>query len=134
MVIVDLLGVPQADRGLIREWSSRLGRWRGTNTPDILADTHSAMTEFRSYVSDLVFTTRRSEPESDLVAALMGAGDGGRLDEDELAAFYVLLLLAGHETTTNLLGIVCWKCTGSRISGGHSVRSRRSSTTASTSS
>ncbi|GAA4540186.1 cytochrome P450 [Pseudonocardia xishanensis] len=105
MVIVDLLGVPQADRGLIRDWSSRLGRWRGANSPEILADTHRAMTEFRDYVRGLIAAKRDVEPETDLIAALTAAGEGGRLDAEELTAFYVMLLLAGHETTTNLLGI-----------------------------
>ncbi|TQC43666.1 cytochrome P450 [Rhodococcus sp. WS4] len=105
MVIVDLLGVPQQDRALIRDWSCRLGRWRGNNTPEILRDTHTAMTEFRDYVRTILESKRTAEPETDLIAALMGAGDGGRLDAEELVAFYVMLLLAGHETTTNLMGI-----------------------------
>jgi cytochrome P450 len=63
------------------------------------------MLEFRAYIDSLIETKRGAEPETDLVAALMHAGEGGKLTAEELTAMFVILLFAGHETTTNLLGI-----------------------------
>ena len=104
-VIADLLGVSHADRELIHDWSSRLGRNRGGTDPVALMDAHAAMREFRAYIDEVIAAKRGAEPESDLVAALMDARQGDRLTADELAAMFVVLLFAGHETTTNLISV-----------------------------
>jgi cytochrome P450 len=104
MIIGDLLGAPQADRAAIHEWSSKLGRNRGGTEPEPLMDAHLAMVEFRRYVDGVIEEHRRLPGSGDLVTALMDAEQGERLSADELAAMFVVLLFAGHETTTNLIG------------------------------
>jgi cytochrome P450 len=104
MVIVDMLGVPDRDRESIHNWSNRLGRNRGGDDPAALMDAHAAMAEFRHYVEDVVVPERRRRPGTDLVSALMQAHEGDRLADQELTAMFVILLFAGHETTTNLIG------------------------------
>ncbi|HVW33210.1 MAG TPA: cytochrome P450 [Acidimicrobiia bacterium] len=100
-VITEMLGVPAGDRDAIHEWSAAIGRYRSDITH--LGDAHRSVGEFRRYVEGLV-AARRREPGSDLLAALLEAEEGDRLSEDELYAMFVLLLFAGHETTTNLIG------------------------------
>jgi cytochrome P450 len=102
MVIGDMLGVPAADREQIHVWSNLLGRNRGGDDPVALMRAHEALGEFRSYVEQLIAEKRR-HPGTDLVSALMEAHEGDRLSEEELTAMFVVLLFAGHETTTNLI-------------------------------
>jgi cytochrome P450 len=105
MLIADLLGVPQADRELIHEWSARLGRNRGGTEEAPLLDACEAMEEFRAYVDEMLASHRRAQDPGDLVSALVGAEQDERLSSAELAAMFVVLLFAGHETTTNLIGV-----------------------------
>jgi cytochrome P450 len=104
MVISDLLGVPDADREKVHEWSGKLGANRLGAPPDVLLAAHAAQLEFREYVGGMVAEHRRGPAPSDLVAALMDA-EGDRLSAEELTAMFVVLLFAGHETTTNLIAI-----------------------------
>ena len=104
MVIADMLGVPTSDREAIHRWSARVGANRGGTNPEVLLDAHEAMLEFRIYVDEIIAAHRRTGTGSSLVAALLDASEGDRLADDELAAMFIVLLFAGHETTTNLLG------------------------------
>jgi cytochrome P450 len=105
MVICDLLGIPAADREQIHVWTSAIGRNKGgIPYPDVVVAAHAAMGEFRSYLDGMIEEHRRVQGHSDLLAALMNA-EGERLTTEELAANFAMLLLAGHETTTNLIGI-----------------------------
>jgi cytochrome P450 len=106
MIICDMLGVPPEDREKVHAWSGRLGRNRTGTEAGPLMDAHAAMAEFRGYVEEIV-ARHRTEPDSvsPLVAALLDAEQGERLSEIELTAMFVILLFAGHETTTNLIGI-----------------------------
>jgi cytochrome P450 len=106
MLICDMLGVPPEDRDQVHGWSSRLGRNRGGTEPGPLLDARDAMREFRAYVVEML-ERHREEPESvsPLVHALVGAEHEERLSDLELTAMFVILLFAGHETTTNLIGI-----------------------------
>jgi cytochrome P450 len=105
MLICDMLGVPADDREKVHGWSGRLGRNRGGREPGPLLDGWRAMGEFREYVEGML-QSHRDDPEaiSPLVHALVGAEHEERLSELELTAMFVILLFAGHETTTNLLG------------------------------
>jgi cytochrome P450 len=105
-LICDMLGVPVSDRDLVHSWSGRLGRNRGGVEPEPLVDARDAMREFRGYV-EAMLDDRRSGRSSvpPLVEDLVGAEHDERLSATELTAMFVLLLFAGHETTTNLLGI-----------------------------
>lgn len=105
MVIADLLAVPQSDRQLVRDWSDTISRNRGGADAEALRAGHQAIEEFRAYVSQLVVDKRRNGDGTELVLALLEAAeDGERLGADELVAMFVILLFAGNETTTNLIG------------------------------
>ncbi|WP_406081573.1 cytochrome P450 [Micromonospora sp. NBC_00858] len=105
-VICALLGVPAADRPLFRRWASDL---TGVLEPEItleeLAVADAGATELRDYFVELV-VARRNAPADDLTTALVQVhdADGDRLTGHELLANLVVLLVAGFETTTNLLG------------------------------
>jgi cytochrome P450 len=105
MVIGDLLGVPACDRELIKSWSDRWGRNRGGVEPGPLMDAHAAMREFRAYVEVMIDEHRRSQVHSSgLVSALIDAEQEDRIEAEEIAGMFFVLLFAGHETTTNLIG------------------------------
>jgi len=105
MVIAELLGVPPSDRELFKRWSTSIA-YVATNlfsTPEMIETTKRASAELIEYM-DGVVEERRREPREDLITALVQAEDGGsRLSHDELLAFTVVLLIAGHETTINLI-------------------------------
>jgi cytochrome P450 PksS len=101
-IIAEMLGVPVEDRHRFHRWSrvllgassSRAGIW--TAIPGIWL--------FMRYLRKFI-RARRANPQDDLVSALVQAEEAGeRLSEDELVALVMLLLVAGHETTVNLIG------------------------------
>jgi cytochrome P450 len=100
-VICRLLGVPDADHHLFREWTAPLVV--GGNMAGVEAYS-AAASALVAYVRELLAEKRR-RPADDLLSALVAVRDGGdRLSEDELTSMVYLLLLAGHETTVNLIG------------------------------
>jgi hypothetical protein len=107
-VIGNLLAVPQADRGPLRGWSlAILGALEPVLTPEQEARGNRAVTEFLTYLDDLVADRRRhpGDPAVDVLTRLIqGEGDGERLDQMELLHNCIFILNAGHETTTNLIG------------------------------
>lgn len=101
-VISDLLGVPMGDRARFARWSHTM--IRNTMTPLAMLRALPDMIAFVRYLRWLV-AARRTQPADDLVSALVAAeADGDRLDADELLGMIAILLSAGHETTTNLIG------------------------------
>ncbi|MET9108935.1 cytochrome P450 [Streptomyces zhihengii] len=95
-VLAELLGLPEAERPQLRWWTSALmGR-----DPDAVG---RAGAELTAYFQRLV-SARRRNPGDDVVSALVRAHDGGTLDDDEVLGTLFLLLVAGHETTMNLIG------------------------------
>lgn len=102
VVIADLLGVPRADRDQFRVWSSTLVQ--ANPLLDMAGPGLAAAASLYEYFADFL-TDRREKPREDLISALVQAEvNGERLTDDELLGFCLLLLVAGHETTTNLLG------------------------------
>lgn len=105
-VICELMGVPQEDREVFRERSATLAR--GLDPEFLLPDEvrlarDEALAHFALYFYGL-FEERRSHPRDDLLTALVAAHDGeDRLSDGELLSTAILLLVAGHETTVNLL-------------------------------
>lgn len=98
-VICELLGVPAEDRDDFSAWSSVL-------VDDSPADDkNAAMGKLYGYLSELI-TRKRTEPDDALLSSLIEVSDtdGDRLSEEELVAMAVMLLIAGHETTVNLIG------------------------------
>ncbi len=105
-VIADLLGVPERDRGLLRDWSQAIVRmYEYDRSPALEAAAVRASAEFAGYVRDLV-DRRRRVPGPDLLTDLVHVSDTGQeaLSEDELVASAVLLLNAGHEASVNAFG------------------------------
>jgi hypothetical protein len=101
IVIADMLGVPRDDRDQFRAWSTTLiqsNPVRGEFGAGL--DAAAALYEyFTAFLAE-----RRAHPQDDLMTALVQAEvDGEYLSEEELLGFCLLLLVAGHETTTNLL-------------------------------
>lgn len=98
IVICELLGVPQADRSAVQRWSAELF---AAGEPDVIDAASHALA---GYMADLI-AAKRLAPGSSLLDRLISARDGeDRLSEEELVSLAVLLLVAGHETTTNALG------------------------------
>ena len=104
-VIADLLGVPAADRPLLRAWSQAIVRmYEYHRTVEVEQAAVRASIEFTDYVRELVAERRRA-PGDDLLSDLVRASlDGSRLSEQELIASVVLLLNAGHEASVNTFG------------------------------
>jgi cytochrome P450 PksS len=99
-VILELLGIPGKDRDKFHKWVSAFLR-RPTTLNLVLAI--PSMMALMRYLRKL-FRERRAAPKDDLVTALVQAREGGdSLSEDELLAMVILLLIAGHETTVNLI-------------------------------
>lgn len=104
-VICELLGIPASDQHLFGPWSSDASRMLDGDLDD--ATIQRGMLAFMSLVTYLngIFEERRAHPREDLLSALLAAEEeGDRLSEEELRSTVVLLFVAGHETTTNLIG------------------------------
>lgn len=97
-VICELLGVPAADRDDFAAWSNVLV------DDAALGDKNEAMGKLHGYLSELV-EAKRTQPDDGLISGLVEvAEDGDTLSQEELVAMSMLLLIAGHETTVNLVG------------------------------
>ncbi|MFC9896273.1 cytochrome P450 [Nocardia sp. NPDC127579] len=97
-VICELLGVPFEDRTDFQAWTRVL-----VGAVDTLEDRAAATLAMAKYLTELI-AAKRGAPEEDLLSGLIQpADDGDRLEEQELVAMSFLLLVAGHETTVNLL-------------------------------
>jgi cytochrome P450 len=107
MVIAELLGVPSENYEKFKSWSDSIVAGGLGSTPvgaDLPAEFLTAVGELRAYFSDEI-EHRRRDPGPDLVSALVAARDDTEeLGADELLAFILLILIAGNETTTNLIG------------------------------
>ncbi len=105
VVIAEILGVPPVDLPKFKEWSDAIAK---TLEPSLtraeLERAQRAREELGEYFSAII-DERRAEPRDDLITSLTQAEDAGdRLTHEELIATLVLLLVAGNETTTNLIG------------------------------
>jgi cytochrome P450 len=107
-VIGNLLGVPHAERGPLRDWSLAI---LGALEPVVSADAHArgnaAVENFSAYLERLIADRRRrpGDPAQDVLTRLIqGEPDGLALSAAELIHNCIFLLNAGHETTTNLIG------------------------------
>jgi cytochrome P450 len=105
MVIAEMLGVPPDHYQQFKHWSDTVvtgdNTLPGTPLPD---EFHAATKSLRNYFAEEI-ERRRKNPGADLISALVAAHDDAEaMSADELLAFVLLLLLAGNETTTNLIG------------------------------
>ena len=106
IVIAELLGLPPQDRPLFRAWADRLFSHQvGDPTdPEVMTKFTAAISEITAYFT-AACAARRGAGGADLISAFVNTEVEGRtLDDEEAANFSMLLLLAGHVTTTVLLG------------------------------
>jgi cytochrome P450 len=104
-VIAELLGAPPQDRARFKAWSDDITPllFAGTGVPDRDERASAGVAEFTAYIGELI-AARRAQPGDTLLDSLLGTGDGGgELTDEEIVATCLLLLFAGHETTTNLI-------------------------------
>jgi cytochrome P450 len=105
-VISELLGVPPEDHERFKGWSRDLARGLDPDfilPPEVLERRQEAIDAFSAYFLELIAERRRA-PRDDLLSALVAAEDeGDRLTEQEVLSTCTLLLVAGHETTVNLI-------------------------------
>jgi pimeloyl-[acyl-carrier protein] synthase len=107
-VISEMLGVPPSDHEAIKQWSADIAR--GLDAigmpvdPEVIARASRGRRELGEYFRRLI-PERRRQPREDLLTLLIAAEEqGDRLTEGELLSTCVLLYVAGHETTVNLIG------------------------------
>ncbi|MGQ0805881.1 MAG: cytochrome P450 [Actinomycetota bacterium] len=102
-VIAEMMGVPHEDRALVFDWSNRMV---GSEDPEYAADpseAQSAQAELFAYANDLA-AEKRKHPGDDIVSTLLQADvDGDRMSELDFDLFFMLLAVAGNETTRNLI-------------------------------
>lgn len=105
-VIMDLLGVPRGDLKRVKVWSDDIALFIGTAraTPDKYDRAEIGARAMADYFRSLV-TERTARPRDDIISQMVAARDEKEMmTADEVIATCILLLFAGHETTTNLLG------------------------------
>src|SRR5258706_1393269 len=108
MVIAEMLGIPPSDRPRFRHWNDVMVKMSytipgGKESAGALNDFIATTTEMSDYLSTML-KRRHSDPTDDLLTRLAQADvDGERLTHGEILGFFQLLLLAGSETTTNLV-------------------------------
>ena len=104
ILIAELLGVPAEDRERFRHWSDEAVKSLGDNSFEDIRAGLEAMQDFGAYIEE-VAEQRREAPRDDLLSGLVAAeSEGDRLSKSELLMTCVLLMVAGNETTTSLIG------------------------------
>ena len=112
VVIAELLGVPPEDRSVFHDWSAVLAASLDPLvSAELMARVYPAREALHTYLRGII-AQRRREPKSDLISALVSVEEptlkrgarGDVLNEPELVVMCTLLLIAGHETTVNLIG------------------------------
>lgn len=108
IVISEMLGVPPKDRELFKKWSDALVAdvdvAAGQTSSELMAEKQKVSAELYAYFESVV-EEHKKNPQNDLITSLLNSHIGGEsLDKQGLLSFCLLLLVAGNETTTNLIG------------------------------
>jgi pimeloyl-[acyl-carrier protein] synthase len=108
IVICQMLGVPVEDRDRFKQWGLDIARGLDSillpADSEVLSRSAASRRALSDYFRELI-AERRVSPREDLLSALIAAEEAGdKLSEEELLATCILLLVAGHETTVNLIG------------------------------
>jgi pimeloyl-[acyl-carrier protein] synthase len=105
-VIAELLGVPVSDREQLKKWSDDYAAMLGSfqYIPDNPEEVLKSLNEMTDYFLAIIQEYRKNPKDNLLSDLIIAQEQGNRLDNDELIANCILLLAAGHETTTNLIG------------------------------
>ncbi|CRK84793.1 cytochrome P450 [Neobacillus massiliamazoniensis] len=105
MVIAELLGIPTSDRNQFKEWSNSLvaGPSSTEDIQETINQKNKATSELKEYFSHIIQEKRKKSLE-DIISVLIQAEENeGKLSAEELLSFCIVLLVAGNETTTNLI-------------------------------
>ncbi|MGG0261739.1 cytochrome P450 [Bacillus mycoides] len=101
IVISEMLGIPKEDQAKFRIWSHAV--IASPETPEEIKETEKQLSEFITYLQYIV-DVKRKNPKEDLVSALiLAVNEGHKLSARELYSMIMLLIVAGHETTVNLI-------------------------------
>lgn len=101
IVISEMLGIPQEDRDKFRIWSHAV--IDSPETPEAILEVDKKLGEFIHYLQYLI-DKKREDPSDDLISALIQVeSEGTKLSAPELSSMIMLLIVAGHETTVNLI-------------------------------
>lgn len=107
IIVLQMLGAPAEDAHLFHQWAldvNQLFAGGGRTTVEKMRAAQNGLREMRAYIGEMI-AVRRANPTDDLLSRLVVAEqEGERLSDDELISTAVTLFVAGHETTTNLLG------------------------------
>jgi len=106
LVITELLGVPRQDAEKVKHWGDGINpRQTSPLQPDAVHAQWQAILGNSDYVRGLIAWHRRNPERTELVSSVLDAADSDRMTEQELTAFFVHTLFAGHETTQHMIGI-----------------------------
>jgi hypothetical protein len=103
-VITELLGVPREEAAQVKAWGDAWLIQENPLRPELVHRKRKVLDEYEAYTRALIERNRRDPNKSEVVASVLDAADGDRLTEDELVAFFLHTLLAGHETTQHMIG------------------------------
>jgi cytochrome P450 len=104
IVIAELLGIPSGDRDRFKRWSDEVVASANAIVGQANPQSQKALMDMHAYFRDII-AERRIAPQEDLISALLLAEEANQqLSEHDILAFCSLLLVAGNETTTNLIG------------------------------
>ena len=109
-IIMEMLGVPADGQDRVRGAAEAIAEFLSLvqPVPGQLTAIAGRLADFAAYITPLI-ASRRADPRDDLLSALCAAEqDGERLGEPELIVLTTMLLFAGHETTSNLIGNGAW--------------------------
>ncbi len=103
-VIGHILGVPEADSPQLRRWSEHVVRYYNVGRTAVQKQqAETAVREFHAYLSDMI-AQRHKRPTDDLMSRLVEHEKAGRTDADETISLAMLILMAGHGSTIDVLG------------------------------
>src|SRR5207253_7775883 len=103
-VIAELLGIPARDQSRFRSWSTAIvSGFAASATKEQRVASRRAVSEFSNYLRPLL-DERKGTQGTDLLGTLLAEQHEGRLSEAELLSNCIMLLVVGHETTSNLIG------------------------------
>lgn len=107
-LISDILGVPRQDRHRFQQWSEHIAKYARTFEYEAMKSTDRIYNEMMDYLAGVI-EDKRSNPSDDLISQFISAEEeGDRLTAQEINSTSGLLLIAGHETTTRLIGNAVW--------------------------
>jgi pimeloyl-[acyl-carrier protein] synthase len=105
LAITEMLGVPRQEAEQVKYWGDFfLATNQNPVPPAVVHQKQEALHAYREYTRQLIGRHRADPDKSELIAAVLDAADGDKLTEDELIAFFLHTLMAGHETTQHMIG------------------------------